>query len=289
MYESHFRLREKPFSLTPDPAYLYLSRQHKFGAAALEYGLITHAGFSLLTGEVGSGKTLLIRKLLANLGPEFRVGLISNTSRDFGGLLQWVCLSFDLDYHQKTVAELYELFVTFLASTYGSGSRVLLIVDEAQNLSASQLEELRVLSNVNADKNMVLQTVLVGQPELRETLRQPRLRQLAQRISSNYHLPALSQPDARLYVQHRLQVAGGAPDLIRGDAVDLAWQYGGGIPRLINQLCDLGLVFAYGDNLNFVDLATMQAVVDDRIAGGLWQTTSAERNGNSATAEPPAR
>jgi len=271
MYESHFGLQEKPFALTPDPAFLFRSRHHDFGLMALEYGVLSNAGFSLLTGDVGSGKTMLIRKLLAGLGNEFRVGLISNTNRNFGGLLQWICLAFELDYRDKTLAGLYEQFVNLLTTEYAAGRRVLLIVDEAQNLSPQLLEELRVLSNVNADKNMVLQTILVGQPELRDVLRQPSLRQFAQRISSEYHLQGLRQADALQYVRHRLQVAGGSPDLISPEAVDLAWQFSGGIPRLMNQLCDLALVYAFGDGLPIVDLQTMQGVVDDRRAGGLWQ------------------
>jgi type II secretory pathway predicted ATPase ExeA len=276
MYEAHFGLQEKPFALTPDPAFLYLSRHHNYGLMSLEYGLVSGAGFCLLTGEVGSGKTLLIRQLLAGLGQEFRVGLISNTNRNLGGLLQWICLAFELDYRKKTVAQLYETFVTFLTSEYAAGRRVLLIVDEAQNLGPPVLEELRVLSNVNADKNMVLQTILVGQPELRTMLRTPAMRQFAQRISSDYHLPALRQADARDYVRHRLSVAGGSPTLISPDAIDLAWDSSGGIPRLINQLCDVALVYAFGDGLQHVDLKTMQDVVDDRKASGLWQGAVAD-------------
>jgi type II secretory pathway predicted ATPase ExeA len=271
MYEAHFGLREKPFALTPDPNFLFLSRHHQYGLMALEYGLLSQAGFSLLTGEVGSGKTLLVRKLLGGLGEEFTVGLISNTNRNFDGLLKWICTAFELECRGLDPPELYELFLDFLARQYAAGRRVILIVDEAQNLSPELLEELRVLSNVNADKNLVLQTILVGQPELRETLRQPRLKQFAQRVGSDFHLPALRLADAILYVQHRLQLAGGAPDLISAGAVEVAWQFGAGIPRLINQLCDLSLVYAFGDGLRSVDRATMQAVVDDRRSGGLWQ------------------
>jgi type II secretory pathway predicted ATPase ExeA len=275
MYEAHFGLREKPFALTPDPSFLFLSRHHKYGLMALEYGLLNQAGFTLLTGEVGSGKTLLVRKLLGGLGETFTVGLISNTNRNFDGLLKWICTAFELECRGLDTPELYELFLDFLAREYAAGRRVILIVDEAQNLSPELLEELRVLSNVNADKNLVLQTILVGQPELRETLRQPGLRQFAQRVGSNYHLPALRLADARLYVQHRLQLAGGALTLIGDEAVELAWQFSGGIPRLINQLCDLSLVYAFGDGLKLVDRATMQAVVDDRKVGGLWHAAEA--------------
>jgi type II secretory pathway predicted ATPase ExeA len=271
MYESFFGFREKPFALTPDPAFLYRSRHHNYGLLALEYGLVSKAGFVLLTGEIGSGKTLLIRKLLSGLGQDYSVGLISNTNRSFGSLMEWICLAFALEFRNKSNAERYELLVEFLAREYAARRGVLLIVDEAQNLDAPLLEELRVLSNVNADKNLVLQTVLVGQPELRTLLRQPQLRQFAQRITCDYHLPGLRLLDCQQYVQHRLRVAGGAPGLISGAAVELAWKASNGVPRLINQLCDLALVYAFGDGQHRVDLAIMQSVVSDRESGGLWQ------------------
>src|SRR5262249_10464288 len=158
------------------------------------------AGFFLLTGEVGSGKTLLIRKLLLQLGGDTTVGLIANTNKHFGRLMQWVSLAFGLPYKEKGDTELYEQFSDFLIAEYAAGRRVLLIVDEAQNLDLLMLEELRVLSNLNADKNLVLQTLLVGQPELRETLARRDLRQFAQRISIDYHLPALSPQETHDYV-----------------------------------------------------------------------------------------
>jgi len=271
MYEKFFGLLEKPFALTPDPAFLYRSRHHTYALAALEYGLLNQAGFTLLTGEVGSGKTLMIRKLMGGLGREFTVGLISNTNRNFGSLLQWICVAFELDDRGKSAAALYHEFVDFLARQYAARRRVVLIVDEAQNLDAPLLEELRVLSNVNADKDQVLQTMLVGQPELRVLLRRPELRQFAQRISSDFHLPGLRQADAREYVRHRLRMAGGDPALIQVEAVDLAWRAANGVPRLINQLCDQALVYAFGDGVRAVDRAIMSAVIQDREAGGLWQ------------------
>ena len=271
MYESFFGFAERPFALAPDPAFLYRSPHHVHGLQALEYGLVNHAGFVLLTGEVGSGKTLLIRKLLGDLNQDYVVGLISNTSRGFGSLMQWICLAFELEHRGQSTPELYEAFVAFLARTYADRRGALLIVDEAQNLDAAVLEELRVLSNVNADKNQVLQTILVGQPELRTLLRQPQLRQFAQRISCDFHLPGLRLADCQQYVQHRLRVAGGAPGLISSAAIELAWKASNGIPRLVNQLCDLALVYAFGDGQRQVDLPIMQSVVSDRERGGLWQ------------------
>ena len=275
MYEQHFGLREKPFALAPDPSYLFQSRRHGFGLLALKYGLANQANFALLTGEVGSGKTLLVHKLLQDLSIEYVVGFIGNTAPGFGNLLQWICVAFDLEHAGKSVAGQYQAFVAFLKAVHASGRRAVLIVDEAQNLGAMQLEELRVLSNVNSDRNLMLQTLLVGQPELRTLLQQPNLRQFAQRISSEYHLTGLSQQEAQDYVHHRLLRAGGSFELIRAEAIDLAWKASDGIPRLINQLCDQAMVYALGDDIRFVDEATMQAVIGDRQAGGLWRAAAA--------------
>lgn len=276
MYESHYGLRQRPFELTPDPGFLYPSRHHQFALMMLEYAVVSRTGFALLTGEVGSGKTMLVRRLLERLSEDVKVGLISNTNRRFGKLLQWVCLAYGLDYQGKDDAELYQTFVDFLVNEYGEGRRVLLIVDEAQNLDATMLEELRVLSNVNADRHLVLQTVLVGQPELRETLRRRDLRQFAQRIGTEYHLPTLSMHETRSYVRHRLNVAGGSSALIATDAIDLAWSRSGGIPRLVNQLCDTALVYGFADRRASVDMETMAQVVADRTAGGILPIASAD-------------
>lgn len=271
MYEQHFGLREKPFALSPDPSFLFPSRRHSFGLMALKYGLANDASFALLTGEVGSGKSLLVHKLLGELGPTYRPGLVDNTSPGSGNVLQWICVAFGLEHEGRSAAGQYQSFITFLKAVKAAGERAVLIVDEAQNLGMPQLEELRVLSNVNVSRQLVLQIVLVGQPELRTLLQQPQLRQFAQRIGSEYHLAGLSQKEVHEYVQHRLQCAGGDAGLISQEAADIAWQASGGIPRLINQLCDQALVYAMGDDSPGVAASTMQAVVADRVAGGLWQ------------------
>ena len=238
----------------------------------LEYGIVNQAGFFLLTGEVGSGKTLLVRRLLGTLGDDVKVGLIANTNRHFGKLLQWVSLAFELNYRGKDDAELYEQFTDYLVAQYAAGKRVLLIVDEAQNLDPLMLEELRVLSNINADKHLVLQTLLVGQPELRDTLKRPDLRQFAQRISVDYHLPALTLQETCGYVRHRLGIAGGDPKLFEEGAIALVHEASGGVPRLVNQLCDTALVYGFADGQARIDAETMQQVIGDRSAGGLLPT-----------------
>lgn len=278
MYESFYGLKEKPFSLTPDPAFLYPTRTHLMALTLLEYGLANHAGFCVVTGEVGCGKTTLIRHWLNQIDQAVTVGLITNTNRNFGKLLQWVCLAFGLEHRGKDDAALYETFVEFLVAQYGLGRRVTLIVDEAQNLDLHMLEELRVLSNINADKHLVLQTFLVGQPELRDTLRQPALRQLAQRISVDYHLPVLTVIETYHYVRHRLQVAGGHADLLHGDAIGIAHDAGKGIPRLINQLCDTALVYAFSEQLAQVNADLMRQVVADRTSGGLFPGAEMQRD-----------
>jgi type II secretory pathway predicted ATPase ExeA len=270
MYEAFYRFREKPFSLTPNPEFLFPSRHHQFAAMMLEYGIVNQAGFFLLTGEVGSGKTLLIRQLLSRIGADTTVGLISNTNRSLGRLLQWVSMAFELPYRGKDDAELYEQFAEFLIAEYAAGRRVLLIVDEAQNLDLLMLEELRVLSNVNADQHLVLQTLLVGQPELRKTLQRRDLRQFAQRIAVDYHLPALTVSETGEYVRHRLRVAGGDPNLIDDEAIALAYERSGGVPRLINQLCDLALVYGFAEQLVRIDVEIMAQVIADRSSGGLF-------------------
>jgi type II secretory pathway predicted ATPase ExeA len=276
MYESFYGLRQKPFALTPDPQFLYRSPKHLSGLLLLEYGLLNQAGFVVLTGEVGCGKTLLVRQLLSRRDDAIRIGVISNAHQSFGNLLQWICLAFALDYRGKCDAELYELFATYLIAEHAAGRRVVLIVDEAQNLGPAKLEELRVLSNLNTDA-MLLQIILVGQPELRELLQCTQLRQFAQRIGADHHLSPLSQVEARRYIWHRLRVAGGRLGLIELDAVELVCAASGGVPRLINQLCDTALVYGFAERQQVVSRNLIRQVMRDRASGGLLAGMLSER------------
>src|ERR1039458_5765304 len=269
MYESFYGLKENPFTLTPDPQFLVLARPHRRALTQLEYSVSSAAAFCLITGEVGSGKTTLIRYLLGTVGQAVTVGLISNTNANFGRLLQWVCMSFGLDYSGKDDVALYDLFTHFLIDQYSKGHKVVLIVDEAQNLGRERLEELRVLSNINADKHLLLQTILVGQPELSTLIRTPQLLQLAQRISADYHLGALSADEAYNYVRHRLRVAGGRINLFRHAAIALAHETSRGIPRLINQYCEQALVYGYAEGRERIDGDLMAQVIEDRRSRGL--------------------
>jgi type II secretory pathway predicted ATPase ExeA len=270
MYEQFYKLRERPFALTPDPSFLYLSKQHSFALTMLRYGVQSGAGFCVLTGEVGSGKTLLIRQLLASVQGEVSVGLLNSLPRDADDLLRWVCMAFGIEHAGQDVVSLHQSLVYFLLREYAEGRRAVLIVDEAQNLGADMLEHLRLLSNVNDGKHVVLQTILVGQPELLETLRSPQLRQFAQRIGIDYHLMPLSLEDSIAYVRHRLAVAGGDPGLFSAGAVAQVHHASAGIPRLINQLCDTALVYGFAEQQASIDATLMNQVINERQSGGIF-------------------
>jgi len=271
MYEKFYGLREKPFALTPDPEFLYLGRHHRRALLQLEYGLENEAAFVLITGEVGSGKTTLIRHLLGQIDAARTVGLVSNTARDSGRVLQWVCAAYGLDVAGRNDVSLYHAFIDFAIEEYAEGRRVVLIVDEAQNLGRARLEELRVLSNVNADKHLVLQTVLVGQPELRDLMRMPQLRQFAQRIGADYHIGTLTAAETIDYVRHRLKVAGATRvNIFRTAALQLVHASSRGIPRLVNQLCDTALVYGYAEQRERIDAELMRDVIRDRCEGGIF-------------------
>jgi general secretion pathway protein A len=270
MYERHFGLTERPFSLTPDPGFMYRGRKHGMALTMLEYGLMSDSPIVVITGEIGAGKTTLIRQLLNQLDDSVTVGLISNTHKAFGELLQWICLAFGLESDSAAKVELYRKLVDFLIGEYAKGKKTILIVDEAQNMDAVTLEELRVLSNINADKNVVLQLVLSGQPELRETLRLPELEQFAQRIATDYHLDALDLRETREYILHRVSVAGGNRSLFLPDAIIAIFQYSAGVPRLINSICDTALVYAFADGRARVTGKLVHEMVAEKRSRGLF-------------------
>ncbi len=264
MYESFYGFKEKPFSLTPDPSFLYLSKTHELALTMLEYGIENRSAFTLISGEIGAGKTTLVRKLLDNIEDEITIGLISNTHHSFGELLQWILLAFGLSYKNKSKVECYQTFVDFLIEEYAAGRRAILIVDEAQNLDHETLEELRVLSNVNADKDQVLQLILVGQPEIRKTIRQPGLEQFAQRISVDYHLRTLTKSELFNYVKFRLAKAGGDPELFDKSALRLLYKFSNGVPRIVNSICDTALVYSFADQAPKVTWHSIINVLKDK-------------------------
>ncbi len=289
MYEEFYHLSEKPFTLLPDPGFLYLSGKHSMALTLLEYGLLNQAGFTVISGDIGAGKTTLIRHLLDHMDQEHTVGLISNTHRDFGELLQWILLAFNLEHSNLNKVEMYQRFVDFIIGEYANNRRTVLIVDEAQNMSVDTLEELRMLSNVNADKDQALQVILVGQRELRDTLRRPELAQFAQRISVDYHLESLSEEETREYIHHRLEVAGGNPDLFEPAACKTIHSYCNGVPRLINILCDTALVYGYAEQKHTIDADLVTEVAREKQQGGIFPTFQTATAGAGASAQNVAR
>lgn len=272
MYEQFFGLKEKPFTLLPDPDFLYLGNKHSMALALLQYAILNEVMVTVLSGEIGSGKTTLVRHILNQLDDEINIGLISNTHRNFGELIQWVCLAYGLPVEGKDKITLYQNFYEYLIDEYSRGRRSVLIIDEAQNLDIEALEELRLLSNINADKDNVLQLILVGQPELRQMLKLPGLEQFIQRVGVAYHLKPLGREETDRYIRHRLKSAGGDPDLFEPVALRFIHHQSGGIPRLINVLCDSALVYAYGERRKRIDVGLVHQVVQDKIKTGLLAT-----------------
>ena len=286
MYRAFYKLSEKPFTLLPDPGFLYMSDKHRMAATLLEYGLMNQAGFTVISGDIGAGKTTLIRHLLDNMDRDHTVGLISNTHHSFGELLQWILLAFNLDHTGMSKVEMYQRFVDFIIDEYAHNRSTVLIVDEAQNMSAETLEELRMLSNVNADKDQALQVILVGQNELRDTLRRPDLVQFAQRISVDYHLQPLSEDETAHYIRHRLKVAGGHPDIFTDIACQAVHRYSNGVPRLINLLCDTALVYGYAEQKQRIDANLVTQVAKEKQQGGIFPTFVPAQDGDFPAEEP---
>ncbi len=274
LYLKNFGLTERPFSLVPDPDFLFWSKLHQRAFAMLEYGILTSAPITLITGEVGAGKTTLMHHLLKTLPPELRVGLISNAHGSRGELLLWVLQA--LEQKPKpdaTYVELFGQFETFLISEYAKGNRVILIFDEAQNLSTESLEELRMFTNINSNKDELLQLILVGQPELRTMINAPGLSQFAQRVASNFHLPALDAEMVETYISHRLSVAGADRRIFTTDACEIIFEVTKGVPRLINQLCDFSLLYAFTDDQVLVTADIVNQVLSDDVFFGAGTPT----------------
>jgi len=288
MYESFYGLKEKPFTLLPDPEYLYLSPKHQRALTLLEYGMMNQAGFSVICGDTGAGKTTLIRRLLSELEDSTTVGLITNTHESFGELLSWVLMAFGLDGEGKSKAQMHQMFIAFLIEQYAQNKHSVLIVDEAQNMKADTLEELRMLSNINSDKDQVLQVILAGQPALRETLRKPELMQFAQRIAVDYYLEALSEEETKAYIQHRLHVAGSDKEIFTDDACKAIYKYSGGTPRLINLLSDTSLVYGFAEQNKLIEAQLVHDVVREQHSNSIiptFNTTQPHATDNMPSAQ----
>jgi general secretion pathway protein A len=270
MYTEHFGLTGKPFSLIPEADGVYFSPGHRAAFNTLEFGLHEQVGITLITGEVGSGKTTLVRHLLRRINyDQLTIGLISTTHRSFGSLLKWIVNAFRLEIASDDEGQLLQIIQDFLLSEYAAGRRTVVIIDEAQNTDIADLETLRLLSNINADAQQLLQIIVVGQPELLEKFQDPRMSQLAQRVSAEYNLGSLSTLETIIYVEYRLDMVGAGHNIFDVAAVLAVYYYSGGLPRIINTLCDGALVFAYGQNLDKVNLETMLEVVKSKQIGGI--------------------
>ncbi len=271
MYELFYGFKEKPFRLLADPSFLYLSKKHELALTYLEYGLSEQAGFIVITGEVGSGKTTLIKYLINKLDKRsIKTALIFNTNITPKEFLEIIAREWNITGLNKDKTDLYDGIYNFLIHEYESRNSVLLIIDEAQNLSDATLEEIRMLSNVNDEKQPLLHIILLGQPNLRDRLNQRNLEQLRQRISVHYHLEPLDYEDTIGYVKHRLQKAGGQNmELFTQGAIDSIYQNSRGIPRIINIICDTALVYGFAEGLEQITKPIIENVIQERIDRGL--------------------
>ncbi|MEM6819506.1 MAG: AAA family ATPase [Pseudomonadota bacterium] len=263
-YTEHFGLREQPFRLTPDPEFLYWSEQHQKAKSYLESTIWLADGFVVLTGEVGSGKTTLLQSFLSDLDDDVDFALISQTQLSPEEFLQAVLVEFGFKPFGKGKAELLDMLNTYLLERYSEDRRVLLIIDEAQNLSRAVLEEIRLLSGLETHKEKVLRIIIAGQPELRDKIARDDLRQLTQRVRLRCHLEPLTREDLGHYIRHRLEVAGAdGRQLIHEDCFDKIFEYTGGVPRLTNTLCDTALLCAFADESDAVGIDQLDAAIEE--------------------------
>ncbi len=261
--KSFYGLREKPFSILPDPDMIYWGHTHRLAFSMLEFGVMNNAGFTVITGAIGAGKTTLLRYLLRKIDSKINVGMMASTPQRHAELLQWVMMSLNQPY-EEPYPRLFARFQHFLRDQYAKGRRTMLIVDEAQNLGLDELEELRMLSNINADKDQFLQIILVGQPQLKDMLRTPQLVQFAQRVSSDFHLKPLVAKDVVSYIDFRLKAAGCEAPLFTLEACQMIAEASRGIPRTINILCDTALVYGFATNSEKITAELVNLVVENK-------------------------
>ena len=276
MYTEHFGLTEKPFSISPDPRYLYLSQRHADALAHLLYGVSESGGFIQLTGEVGTGKTTLVRSLLEQLPDNSEIALILNPQLSTKQFLQAICHELGVAFVQRdTARNLIDRLNDKLLASHAANRRVVLIVDEAQTLSPDLLEQIRLLTNLETNRRKLLQIILIGQPELRETLAQTSMRQIAQRITGRYHLEPLNVADTAVYVTHRIRVAGGRQGLFSERAIRKLYRLSRGIPRLINVIADRALLAAYSRDEYLIGASLVRRAADEvfgRARGPRWRS-----------------
>ncbi len=263
-YLQHFGLEAPPFRLTPDPEFIYWSKQHARAKAYMESTIWLADGFVVITGEIGSGKTTLLQSFLSELDDDIVYAVVSQTQLTATQFLQAVLTEFGFKPFNKRKVELLDMLNTFLIEQYSNNKKVVLIIDEAQNLSPKVLEEIRLISGIETHKEKVLRIILSGQPELRDTLESPRLKQLMQRVRLRFHLGSLDNREMQEYIQHRLKVAGREDgDLFAAETFDIIHRFTGGVPRLINTLCDSALLCSFADEKQVVDADDMQAAIEE--------------------------
>lgn len=279
MYEEFYGLTERPFLTVPDPEFLYWSDNHLMAFTMLRYGIMTRAPITVVTGEIGAGKTTLLRHLLRELPEDLTVGLISNMQDGRGEVLHWAMMALDQSFDDEPYVKLFKRFQDHLIDCYAAGRRVLLIVDEAQELSTKSLEELRMFSNINSDKDELLQLILVGQPQLRDTLSKPELTQFSQRISSDFHLGPLNAEEVAQYIHHRLAVAGATWKIFSDRTCELVHEATGGVPRLVNILCQLCMVYGFSYERKVIDEDLLRQFLDGAKRHGIYRHFSAVDTG----------
>ena len=263
-YLEHYKFDVPPFGLTPDPDFVYWSKQHSRAKAYMESTIWLSDGFVIITGEIGSGKTTLLQSFLAELDDDIVYAVVSQTQLTPTQFLQAVLTEFGFKPFDKKKVELLDMLNMFLIEQYSAGRKVILIVDEAQNLSTKVLEEIRLLSGIETSKEKVLRIILAGQPELKEKLDSDKLKQLVQRVRLRFHLGTLDMRDMRAYIEHRMQVAGRADtELFTEDAYAAIYRYSGGVPRLINTICDSALLVGFADDKERIAAEDIEATADE--------------------------
>jgi general secretion pathway protein A len=258
MYQDFYQLTANPFAITADPDFFFSSKSHADAISNLMYGIEQRKGILVITGEIGTGKTTLCRKLLKNATKKIKFALILNPNFSEIELLQIILHDLGIKTREKNKFALIYALNKFLIKQANKGYNVVVIIDEAQNLSVEQLEQIRLLSNLETEKEKLLQIILVGQPELEEKIKLPELRQLRQRIAVHFHIPPLEQKDIKNYINHRIQIAAEKPDAVRqiaftDKAIELIYRYTEGFPRVINILCDRALLAGYTTETGLID------------------------------------